>query len=391
VPDGVSFSTLLALRYLRSTRKDAFITFLSAVCAGGIALGVAALILSLAALSGFQEALRGEVLARTPQLEAMLPAGANVDAARTAVLGVPGVLAAQPQLHGRGWLVLAGKPQAVELVGFAHSPPRSFPGIAGRAEGLYLGESLAARGGVRAGDVVEIVSPRPALTPLGPEPRTRRMPIAGTFSTGRVEQEERVALPLATAAALIGDGDARLEVDAGGLQQALAIAPALAVALPPGSRVETWQDLNRGLFFALRLEKSVMFVAVFLIVLVAALALIADLALVIASKRVEIGVLGAMGATPAALRRAFLALGGLLAGIGVALGGGLGLGGAWLLERYHLVALPQRVYFLDYVPFLVRPGDLAAVLGLTAVLALVCAAYAARRATALDPVAAMRR
>src|SRR5687768_10385329 len=94
------FPVLLALRYLKSTRKDAFASFLSAVAAGGIALGVAALILSLAVISGFQEALRGEILGRTPQLEVLLPPGSDPVAARRAVLGVSGVAAAQIQVHG---------------------------------------------------------------------------------------------------------------------------------------------------------------------------------------------------------------------------------------------------------------------------------------------------
>src|SRR6185295_18874706 len=108
-------------------------------------------------------------------------------------------------------------------------------------------EGMAQRSGVRAGDVVQLVSPRPTLTPLGPQPRERRVPIAGTFSTGRTEQDERVALPYALAAALLGTADPRLEIEAGGLEQALAVAPALAAALPAGTQVRTWQDINRGL------------------------------------------------------------------------------------------------------------------------------------------------
>ncbi|MGH9362470.1 MAG: ABC transporter permease, partial [Thermoanaerobaculia bacterium] len=132
------FPALLALRYLKSTRKDAFASFLSAVAAGGIALGVAALILSLAVISGFQDALRAEVLGRTPQLEVELPPGADAAAARRAVLDVPGVRAAQIQVRGGGWIVAAGKVQPVELVGIEGSVPRSFPGAAGRPEGLYV-------------------------------------------------------------------------------------------------------------------------------------------------------------------------------------------------------------------------------------------------------------
>jgi lipoprotein-releasing system permease protein len=169
------------------------------------------------------------------------------------------------------------------------------------------------------------------------------------------------------------------------------VAQRIEPVLPQGSVVRTWRDLNRPLLFALRLEKTMMFVAVSLIVLVAALALVADLALIISSKRSEIGILGTMGATPGALRRAFLILGGMVAGSGMLLGTILGVGGAWVLDHFKLLKVPGRVYFLDYVPFLVKPLDLTLVLLLTFCLALASALYAARRATALDPVEAMQR
>ncbi len=387
----LSFPALLALRYLKSTRKDAFVTFLSAVAAAGVALGVAALILALAALSGFQHALRTEILARTPQLEVGLPPRADAEAARRAAASVPGVSAVQLVVRGRGWLLSEGRAESVELVGYEGLLPASFPGAAGGGPGLYVSERLGRRWGLATGDVVEVVSVRPTLTPLGPQPRMRAVPLAGTFASGRTEQQERAALPLAVAASLLGSSERRLEIEAGGLDRALALAPRLAAALPPGSELRTWLELNRPLFFALRLEKAVMFVAVFLIVLVAALALVADLALIITKKRREIGMLGAMGAAPAELRRAFLMLGVLLAALGAGVGAALGVGAAWFLDRRRLLALPERVYFLDYVPFLVRPGDLAAVLVLTLGLAVVCSLYVAQRAAALAPVEALRR
>jgi lipoprotein-releasing system permease protein len=225
-----------------------------------------------------------------------------------------------------------------------------------------------------------------------PQPRLRSLPLAGTFDRPRTgDQQTRIAVPLAVAETLLARAPRRIEVDAGGQQRATAVAERLAAALPAGSEVRTWAEINRPLFFVLKLEKAMMFVAVSLIVLVGSLALVADLSLVIASKRAEIGILGAMGATPAALGRAFLLLGGLIAGFGVAAGTAAGVGGAWALDHWRLIPLPSRVYVFEYVPFLVRGLDLAAVVGLTVVLALAVSLFPARRAAALEPVRALAR
>jgi lipoprotein-releasing system permease protein len=389
---NLPFPAILALRYLRSTRRDAFASFLSAVAAGGLGLGVMALILALAVISGFQTALRSEILDRTPQIEVELPPDANAPLVQDAVSRVPGVSSVQIQVRGGGWLVDEGKTQTVELVGFDGKVPRSFPGAAGKPEGLYIPATLAARWGVEPGQALDIVSPRPTLTPFGPQPRLRSLSLAGTYEGGRTQEErERVALPRDVAESLLGTADRRLDVETGGLDAALDVARRLPAVLPRESVVRTWKDLNRPLFFALRLEKLVMFVAVSLIVLVASLALVADLALIISSKQAEIGMLGTMGATPAALRRAFVLLGGLVAGFGTLVGIVLGVGGALICDRYHLIRLPGRVYFLDYLPFLVQPMDLVLALVLTLVLAFASSLYAAQRAASLDPVEAMRR
>lgn len=391
---ALPFPALLALRYLRSTRKDAFVTFLSAVAAGGVALGVAALILSLGALSGFQRALKAEILARTPQIEIRLPPAADADAVQRAVAAVEGVSGVQRLLRGRGWLLSEGRAQAAEVVGYEKRLPAAFPPTseeASDAPGVWVSEGMIHRWGLEPGMPVEVASARPTLTPLGPQPRVRALTVAGTFATGRSVDEERVALPLEVAVTLLPGADRRLEVRVASLAAALEVARELRPLLPPDSELLTWQDLNAPLFFALRLEKSVMFVAVFLIVIVASLALVADLALIIASKTPEIGMLGAMGASPATLRRIFLLLGAALSGLGALGGGALGVGAALILDRYRLLQLPERVYFLDYVPFVVLPWDLVAVVGLTVVLALACSFYAAQRAAALDPVEALRR
>ncbi len=385
------FPLHVALRYLRSTRRDAFIRFLSAVTGAGITLGVAALVLALAALSGFQEALKGEILARTPEIEVELPPEAEAAALRDRLQGLPEIDSVQLLIRGRGWLLAGGRARPAELVGYAGDLPALFPGASGREPGVYLGDRVATAWGLGPGDVLEVLSTRPTLTPWGPQPRVRRLTLTGTFSTGRTEQQERLALPLEEAEALLGEGDRRLLLTIGDLDEALELAPGLSRWLPEGSVVRTWSDLNRALLFALRLEKGLMFVAVFLIVVVAAMSLVSDLTLILASKQPEVGMLGAMGADPASLERVFLWLGGLLVGLGTALGVTVGVAGAWLLDRYRLFSLPEEVYFLDYVPFLVRAVDVLAILAATTLLTFWGTLYAARRAAALEPVEALRR
>jgi lipoprotein-releasing system permease protein len=199
-----------------------------------------------------------------------------------------------------------------------------------------------------------------------------------------------VALPLASAERLFGSRGSRIELMTASLEAGLEVADRVAATLPAGSRVRTWQELNRALFFALKLEKMLMFAAVFLIVPVAAMSLITVLALLISSKRGEIGMLQAMGATPGELRRVFLILGGLLGTLGLALGGTLGVGGAWLCDRYHLISPPGDIYFLDHIPFLVETSDLLVIFSATIVLIVTSTLYAARRAAALRPVEAFR-
>lgn len=411
------FPAILALRYLRSARKRASTTFLSAVAVLAIAAGVFALIVFLAALSGFQDVLRSDVLARTPDVEVELPPGtdaAGSTRAAEAARGVEGVTGVQQVVRGRGWMTRGGRVVPVDLVGFVGELPPSFPD-AGRLpgggevpgstpestpdRGLWLSRSLATSWLLEGGEVVDLVSPRPTLTPMGPQPRVRSLPVLGVYEAGKISQQERAALPLEVAESLFGSGRRRLlasvegvdGVSARGSSGVGSVARELEGVLPEGSRVSTWRELNRPLFFALRLERIFVFLGVSLIVLVAVLALLADLALIIANKRAEVGMLLTMGSTPARLRRAFVLLGGLLALAGTALGTGLGVGTALVADRLRLVRLPGDVFLVEHVPFLVRPVDLALILVLTLVLALAASLYGAHKAAALDPVEALRR
>ncbi len=420
VPDlsRAPLALTLALRYLKSSRKDSFVSFLSTLAGGGLAVGVAALILALAALGGFQNALREEVMARTPEIAVSTETRRQAEAVLARLSPDPRIAAAHLTREGSGWIAFEGSVRAVDLVGFAGELPPIFPpageaGPASRASGVYLPQGLADTWGVGVGDALELASSRPTLTPLGPQPRTVRARVAGTFSDGVTQQSLRVALPLSLADALLGPGRYRILLDVDGLEEAAALAsklpselasePASPAPLAPGMpaasaaegeagiEVQSWQDLNRPLFFALKLERTLIFCAVFLIVAVAALALVSNVHLIVAAKRREIGILGAMGARSRLVRSVFVILGSILGAAGVALGAVAGVVLAGILGRYRVIRLPADVYFLDHVPFQLEAADVGAVVLASLAAAVTAALLAARAAAALRPVEALHQ
>lgn len=400
---------LLAVRYLRSARRDAYASLLSSLAAGGIGVGVAALVLVLAALAGLQSFLREDVLARTPHVEIDLsglseetPVDGSTEALIDALGALDGVREVRRLVRGRGWLLLGESAVAVSVVGHEGDLPRFFPRQldavdteaardGGGTGGAHLGDELMMRWALERGELVELVSPRPTLTPLGPQPRLVPVRVAGSFITGRTERDQpRVAVPIEVARRLFGARAERLELRADSFEEALAVARRAEAVVPEGALVRSWKDLNRALFFALQLERLAMFVSVFLIVPVAAMALVTVLALLVSAKRGEIGMLHAMGASPRDVERAFFTLGLLLAAAGLAGGALLGVGGAWVLDRFEVLAPPGELYLLDHIPFRVRAGDLAIAVGATALFTLATTVYASRKASAMEPVEALR-
>ena len=377
----------LALRYLRSARKDAFVSFLSAVAIGGIALGVAALIVALAGLSGLQQALRDEVLSRTSEIEIEGSASALAESAG-AIEAMPEVRSVRRRVRGAGWVLIDGSVRPVEILGYEGEPPVEWAGEGARSPGVYVSRRLSRLYGLEVGELVEFASARSTLSPIGPVPRVRRAILDGVFDGGAMERGETVALPLDLAVGLLGTGSMHLVVSTGDLDRALKVARELEASFP-AVEVRTWQELNAPLLFALDLEKRLMFVAIFLIVLVGALALISSVSLVISSRRSEIAILGALGARPASLRRTFLALGGMLALLGILAGTVLGVAVSALLDVFRIVRLPGEAYLLEYVPFLIESGDLLSVLGATLAVSLACAWYGASRISAMRPVEAL--
>ncbi|MBL8114196.1 MAG: ABC transporter permease [Acidobacteria bacterium] len=355
----------------------------------GLVLGVLALVVALALLAGFQKHVRARLAAETPHVT-LEPLGR--DAVRESE-GLEKELRARPDVtrlsvvaRGRVW------------VSYGDS---SVPAIAvGRtdADGLALTASQARDLGVFEGDTVRVVSSRTRLSPLGP------VPIVGTFEVGALRASSPASrrvgeaeLPLAAARRLFllpEDGATAYELTLRDPNEAPRVAAEIAAALAARSteafRVTTWEDANRALVTALRLERFALFATVFLIVFVAGLNLAATSAVLAATRSADAAVLAVLGASPGLVARVFL-LAGLGVGVlGTATGLVAGTGLAMALDRFALIPLPAEVFGLAHVPFTVRVPDLLAIAAVSLLWSVVAASWPSRAASRLPVAEALR-
>jgi lipoprotein-releasing system permease protein len=358
-------SLFLARRYLLASRRDAQVGVVALAAFLGLTLGVAALVVSLALLSGFQTNIRKRLLAETPHL-LVTPAGRGEfrDADRLAgkLAAVPGVASVSPVAKGRVWVSLGGQAMPVMAVGRE------------KEKGLVLDATQARPIGVVAGETVTLVSSRSRLSPLGPVPIVATMKIAGIAPSGIGRKAAEASMPLEDARRLFAlgpDGSSGYEVR---LTEAVA----------------TWEEQNRALVLALRLERFVLFAAVFLIVIVAGLNLAATSAVLAATRASDAAVLSVLGASPRAVGRVFLAAGGAVGAAGTLGGIVLGVGAAVFLERAGLIPLPAQLYGMAHAPFRVEPFDVFAVGVLSILWSVLAASIPARTAARLSPVEALR-
>ena len=352
----MSFSTFVALRYLATSRKTAHVALISAISILGLAVGVAALTVSLALLSGFQDRIRAQMAERTPHL-AVSPARGSVladpERARRALAAAPGVVAVEPVIEGRGWLARVDGGSALP-VRFRNASPADLPH--GDEPRVRLAGPAAFRLGVGEGDLLRLTSARTRLSPIGPIPVSVALPVAEVVRRGPLEKAPEVEVPEATARLLasLPEGAQAYEARLANPAEADRAAARVASALGAGYRVETWRERNRPLSFALRLEKSVIFATVALVILVAAFNVVSNVALLVVEKKRDLGVLATLGAAPRELSRIYLALGAWIGAIGTTAGLLLGVGLSLAADRYGWVPLPPDVYVFSHVPFAVH-------------------------------------
>ena len=406
----MSFEWFVARRYLTARRRQAFISLISAVSILGVGVGVMALIIALALMTGVQSELRDRIVGSAAHIyvyklgEPM----ADVDA-EIAQLQVPGVVAGAPAIMGVGLLRSTGS-SVVPITLKGIDPARegdvtdlraavasgSVDGLANRtdeqADGIVLGADLATTLGVEPGDTVLLITPHATMSPYGPVLRTRAYEVVGTVEFGFYDTDSSWAYVTLESAAVVmsREGPDLIQLRLDDLDQAPAIRRTLEERLGVGYQLQDWTELNAPLYSALWLEKVAISLTIGLIVMVAALNIVASLVLLVMEKSRDIAILKTMGAPTRTIRRIFMLQGLTIGLVGTTAGTILGLIVCYVADRNQLIALPGDVYQITYLPFHVELFDVLLVVVSAVVVCFAATIYPARQAARLDPAEALR-
>ena len=404
----MSFELFVARRYLTARRKQAFISVITLISVLGVAIGVAALVIAIALITGFQGDVQDKILGATSHVMVSDLGGRGLEdyqGLAAKVRALPGVESATPVVYSTVLITGVGESSGALVKGIDFDQERvsspwlgkleagEVPKPGGTRDGLLLGRELALHIGAQVGDVVDVVTASSTLSPLGLMPKRKRFLVTGLFNTGLYEFDSSTALvSIGVAQKLFGlEGRASyIQVKLKDIFAAPRIGEEIKALAPGTVYITTWMELNKSLFSALKLEKNIMFLTITLIVIVAALNIIATLILMVMEKTRDIGILMAIGATPAMINRVFFFQGALIGVIGTACGAVLGLAWCALANAFKLIRIPVDIYQISYVPFRMRPLDLALIVGVTLLISFVSTLFPARRAAKVDPAVALK-
>jgi lipoprotein-releasing system permease protein len=407
--ESVRFELSVALRYLLAGRQHSAVSRVSLFSTIGVAVGVMALIVALALMTGLQGELRDRILGSTAHVYVWKTGGLQDYAAEVERLrSVPGVVGAGPAVIGKAIVSSAGADAFVTLKGVDPSLEADVTDIertirqgalsdllAADAEdrpGILIGVDLAQQLGVSRGDEVTLMTPTGSLSPMGLIPRNRRVRVAGLYQLGLYEFDAAYGFVGLELASRLFSKDVpdlvQLRVD--DIWAAEAIARSISDRLGPEYVSEDWSALNRSLFSALWLEKMAISVTIGLIVMVGALNIISSLVLLVMQKSRDIAILKTMGMSGGRVMAIFMLQGLIIGLVGTGVGGLCGLGLCWVLDTYEVIQIPMDVYQVSHVPFVVEPMDLAVVVMATISICFAATLYPSRQASRLDPVQALR-
>lgn len=422
---ALPYEIFVGLRYLRAKRRNRTISLNTVVSIAGITLGVAALIGTVGIMTGFKEDIQAKILGTTAHIivqDRIKDGMSDYDPVTKQVVTVPGVVAATPfvlkqvllttQTGVQGIVIRGIDPQregtVTELaknlstgqladlsrpVKVKQSPiddPTS-PAVETEKPGIILGKELALRLGVFVGDTVNVVSPVGPISAIGMVPKIRTFALIALFQSGMYEYDSSLAyIDLAEAQKFFSMGQTvtGIEIKVTDVFRAAETARSVEQSLGFAYGARDWMQMNRNLFSALKLEKTMMFLLLVLITIVASFNIVSTLTMIVTEKQKEIAILKAMGATRKSIRRIFM-LNGLIIGLsGTAIGIPLGYAFLWLIQTFW--TFDPTVYYISRIPVHVQAMDVFLVAGSAIVISFAATVYPSLQAAKLEPVAALR-
>jgi lipoprotein-releasing system permease protein len=407
-----SFELFVAGRYLRARRKEKVISVITVISVVGVAAGVMALIISLAVNNGFQNTLQRNMLAATAHVNILnKDPGVGMEDWRNLLeklRKIPHVVAVAPVLYDQ--VILSG-PQGTKLITLKGIDVRDElstsetlrhlkKGSLDRLKednglpGVVIGSKLAQDNGLVLNNVITLIDPQGTLTPFGPGPRSQRFRVAGIFETNFFDVDDTWAYASIAGVqrlrSSIGDVVNTIEMRLDNPDLAPEIADEAARVAGPRYTSITWQDQNRQLFHALKLERVVTAITIGLIELVGALNILITLTMIVLTKYKDIAVLMSMGARRGQIRRIFVMQGAMIGVIGTVIGLVIGYVFCYFAGQYHWIPLDESVYALSYVPFDPRLLDAVWITAVALGVSLLATLYPARNATRITPVEVLR-
>ena len=413
----IPYELALGWRYTRAgraTRRNGFISFISGVSMLGIALGVAALIIVLSVMNGFQKEVRDRMLSVVSHIEIFSPQSTALpDVARTLAEARqnPNVIGAAPFVGAQALLARGEDMKGTLVRGIDPALEGAVTDLAATNEEtlkllvpgefrVVLGGELARALGVRAGDAVTLIAPAGQVTPAGVVPRLKQMTVAGTFDSGHYEYDSALVLLHHEDAQRIFrlEGPTGIRLKLKDLHQAREVTMQLAGSLSDQLLIRDWTQQNRTWFAAVQVEKTMMFIILMLIVAVAAFNLVSTLVMTVTDKRADIAILRTLGASPASIMKIFVVQGATVGVIGTLAGLLLGLLVAlnvgdivpWLERLLHTTFLPKDIYIINKMPSDPQAGDILPIAIISLIMAFAATIYPSWRASRVNPAEALR-
>lgn len=409
---SMPYQLFIGLRYLKAKRKQTFISLISLFSVGGVALGVAALIIVLAVMSGFEGDLRDKILGTNSHVIIQKhgqPTMEDYKWVLEQVRQIKHVEFASPFIYTQVMLtseqnvlgvVLRGiDPEGEALVtnlgqniiegDLKHLSRTNDDGLAGIVLGLELARNL----GVFYNDELNVVSPTGTITPMGMAPRSVRMRVVAIFNSGMYEYDSSLAyISLKTTQDFLrlGDRVTGVEVRVDDIYLAKEVAYEIQNKLGFPFWTRDWMEMNRNLFSALKLEKLAMFIILTLIIIVAAFNIVSTLIMMVMEKNKDIAILKSMGASSRGIMFIFMLEGLVIGFVGTVLGGVGGAVTCFVADKYKLIKLAGDIYYMSYLPFKMRPQEVVVICLASIIISFLATLYPSWQASKLDPAVALR-